>query len=285
MLRMLFFLLIALVANPAYGQGVNDDFLDEGAGSASGSIDTGFLDEGDETGFDPMGELDAVKSSRIEKRLEATKSAKKEYDSRMAEECDSAFNDLWLEVVDPNDTRTVAERKADEERARRARKQKKSLCWRWFCSGGANSAEEIQSAWAIGIPVTYGVHSFSHFRASEVDCPGGKIRQGGDGEGFYQQLEALEAELDEERAIEERLRQQRRADAERKRKARIAADEARQEQILEQSRQRAAAAQAEREAEQLAWCQEAWSQGRKPCGCGSLPGAPVCVGPGCTCGK
>ena len=281
MLRMLFFLLAVLVANPAYGQGVNDDFLDEGAGSASGSIDIGFLDEGDDTGFDPMGELDAVKSSRIEKRLEVTKSAKKDHDSRMAKECDCVLNVcLSMELVNPNDTRTEAERKADKERARRAQRQKESLCWRWFCSGGANSAEEIQSARASGIPVTYGVPG-----ASEADCPGGKIRQGGDGEGFYQQLKTLEAELDEERAIEERLRQQRRADAERKRKARIAADKARQEQILEQNRQRAAAAQAEREAEQLAWCQEAWNQGNRPCECVPLPGAPACVGPGCTCGK
>ena len=281
MLCLLFFLLVVLVANPAYGQGVNDDFLDEGAGSASGSIDTGFLDEGEDTGFDPMGELDAVKSSRIEKRLEATKSAKKDHDSRMAEECDCVFTSLCiLELENPNDTRTMAEREADAARAREAWRQKESLCWRWFCSGGANSAEEIQSARASGFPVTYGV-----LGASEDNCPGGEIRQGGDGEGFYQQLKALEAELDQERAIEERLRQQRRADVEHKRKARIAADKARQEQILEQSRQRAAAAQAEREAEQLAWCREAWSRGNRPCECVPLPGAPVCIGPGCTCGK
>lgn len=265
MLRMLFFLLVVLVANPAYGQGVNDDFLDEGAGSASGSIDTGFLDEGDDTGFDPMGELDAVKSSRIEKRLDETKRMKNRHDSRMAEECHCVFHPCLeaVKVDETNTPRTEAEREADEARDSRARMQRESLCWRWFCSGGTES-------------VTYGF-------ASEDRCPGGEIRQGGGGEGFYQQLKALEAELDKERAIEERLRQQRQADAEHKRKARIAADKARQEQILEQNRQRAAAAQAEREAEHLAWCQETWSQGRDLCACRSLPGAPVCVGVGCTC--
>ena len=68
MLHMLFSFLIVLIANQTYGQGVDSNFLDEEAGSISGSIDTSIFDEGEGPGFHPMNEVDSVKSFRYRKK-------------------------------------------------------------------------------------------------------------------------------------------------------------------------------------------------------------------------
>lgn len=282
MLRLLFFSLIVLSASETYGQGANYDFLNEEAGSASGVIGD-FLKEDGGAAFDPRDELDRIKSSRIEKQLEETKQAKKVYDSRMARECDCLLGECpYVSVVRTNDTRTQAEKRADAERNKRARAQRKSLCLRWFCSGGANSAEEIQSARARGVPVSYpGIWN----RTTEDRCPGGKIQQEGDGEEFHRRLRSLEARLDHERAVEERLRQQRRADEKRKRQAQIEEQTAKRAAEQKRLRQRAEAQRREREAAKLAACRETWSQRRNLCGCGGLPEAPAWVRGAPTCEK
>ena len=185
----------------------------------------------------------------------------------MVSECSCVFSPC-LEAERRNDTRTQAEKEADEERARGAWRQRKSLCWRWFCSGGVHPL---------------GLHPLG--LSVEANCPGGKIQQGGDGEGFYEQLKALTAELDQERAVEERLRQQRRADEKRRREAQIEAQIAAQAAERERRRQRAEAERREWEAKQLAWCRKAWSQRRNPCGCVFPAEAPAWVREARTCEK
>ena len=270
MLHMLFSFLIVLIANQTHGQGVDSNFLDEEAVSVSGSIDTSIFDEGEGPGFHPMDVIDSVKSFRIEKKIKKTERAIKEterarkaHDSRMASECSCVFSPC-LEAERRNDTRTQAEKEADEERARRAWRQRKSLCWRWFCSGGGHF---------LGLGIL------------EDDCPGGKIRQGGDDEGFYEQLKALTAELDRERAVEEWLRQQRRVDEKRRREAQIEAQIAAQAAERERRRQRAEAERREYEAKELAWCRKAWSQRRNPCGCVFPAEAPAWVREASVCEK
>ena len=143
MIRILFFLLIAVVAGQAHAQGGSDDFLNERPGSVSGSIDTGFLDEKDSTSFDPMNELDSVKSSRIEKRIRETKRAKKDYDSRMASECHCVFM-VCLEAVRRNDSRTEAEREGRRRTSKESTEAEEVpllalvlLGWRQLCGGGS----------------------------------------------------------------------------------------------------------------------------------------------------
>lgn len=266
MLRLLPFLLCFLLVDAAYAQGGDiDDALKVLDPGDRRTMKTDFLSEKGGSDFDPEGELDSVGSFRVNKQLEEVKKAQKSHDTRMASKCHCVFN-VCLDAVPRDDTRTEAEIAADIKRSERARRQRESLCWRWYCSGGANSA-------------SYGF-------ATEDRCPGGKIQSGGSGSKYYHQLLTLESELKRERATEARLRRQRaedeRTEREAKRNAQIAEEEARRERL----RQRAAAERQEREARKLSWCQERWSRGGNPCGCAGLPGAPPpCIGPACTCQK
>ena len=250
MLRLLFCFLIVLVANPAYGQGVNSNILDEGAGSVSGSIDD-FLKEEGGTGFDPRDKLNEIPRIRKEKEIadkESEIAAAKDYDARMEQECWCVFHPcLVLEAKLKDDLSAAAKRQAERRAdAYNDRAQaKEAACRRW--KEGGITAETLS-----------------------------------------RQLEALKAQRDDERVIEERLKRQRLADERRNREAQTAGEEAAvaaRGARQEQSRQRAAAAQAEREAEQLAWCQKAWGQGRAPCECEPLPEAPARVREARTCEK
>ncbi len=282
MLHLLVFFLIVIGVNESFAQGVNDNFLKEI--HDTGPRGVGDLLKGrDGIGFDPMDELDSIKSFRVERRLDETKSAKRDYDSRMAGECSCVLADcLHFQAVRIDDTRTEAEKKADEERDDGARARTKLLCLQWFCSGGANSAEDIRSARVNGTPVRYpgGIGK----RTSETICPGGKIQQDAGSGKFYKQLKALAIQLDRERGVEERLRQQRRADEKLRRKKQIEAQTAAHKAETEQRRKRAEFERSVREAKKLAACRQAWSHGRHPCGCSGLRDVPARVR-GTTCGK
>lgn len=266
----LLFLAIVLFSNGTYAQGTSIDKVLE-------SIDPGdrrtmkadFLSEKGCSDFDPEDELDSVKSFRVRKELDETESAKRNHDSRMADECHCVFN-ICMEAVRRNDTRTQAQIEADRKRAQRARKRRKSLCWRWYCSGGANSSTVAR----LGLPF-----------ARESECPGGKIRAGGDSGDFYRKLKKLESELEREEAIEERLRRQRRrqrlAYEKRECEARVAAKKAREERL----RREAEAKHQEREAKRAAWCRLKWSRGSNPCSCGAMAAAPAWVKNASTCEK
>ena len=268
MFRLLPFLIFFFLADGVYAQGGDiDDALKSIDPGDQRTVNTDFLSEKGGSDFDPEGEFDSVGSFLVNKKIEKIKREQKSYNSRMARECRCVFNVcLHLEAVRRNDARTEAEVAADKKQAAKVSRQRESLCWRWYCLGGANSA-------------SYGF-------ASEDRCPGGKIQSGGGGGEYYYQLRELEAGLERERAIEARLRQQR-AERERnerkaKRKAQVAEEEARDEGV----RQQAAAERQERQAKKLAWCQERWSVGGNPCGYRGLPGAPPpCIGPYCTCQK
>ena len=285
MFRLLLFLIFVLPANNMYAQGVDLDevlkSIDPGEGPGRHSTEGDFLNEKGGSDFDPQDELDNIPSFRLEKKITETERAKKNYASRTWNQCHCVLDpescppkfEIYLEARRINDTRTKAEREAEKDQAkRRARKRaraeetRSSICWSWFCSGGAGS-EQFASG-------------------REEQCPGGKIQKGNsDGDFYFRQLKSLQVELEKERAIEERLTRQRRAEEERKRKMRIAADEANEEQRREQSRQQAAAAQAEREARELDRCQAQWDRGRNPCGCGHLAAAPAWVQIASTCEK
>ena len=252
MLRLLFCFLIVLVANPAHGQGVNidnllnsngpggqhavsDDFLNEGGGSGFNA--DSFLNEEGGPEFNPMDELDTIPRIRKEKEIadkENEIAAAKDYDARMEQACWCVFHPCL-----------VLEAKLKDDLSAAAKRQ----------------AERRADAYN------------DRAKAKEAACR--RWKEGGiTAETLSRQLEALKAQRDDERVIEERLKRQRLADERRNREAGQA-----------QSRQRAAAAQAEREAEQLAWCQKAWGQGRAPCECEPLPGAPARVREARTCEK
>ncbi|MCY4384217.1 MAG: hypothetical protein OXE44_13820 [Nitrospinae bacterium] len=262
----LLFLVIVLFPNSTYAQGagiddvlksidpgdrkaMNEDFLNETRNDSFNSTDTGLLDEGEGSRFDPMNEVDAI--PRIRKEREIAEKEKeiveaKGYDARMERECWCVFNPcLVLEAKLKDDLSTdakrLAERRADayNERA----KTKKSLCRRW-----KEQKEQGRSK-------------------DRLDT-------------LYRQLEALNTQSDEERRMEERLKQQRIADERRKRESQVAAEKAKIAAVkakLERRRQEAAADRQQREARELVRCQALWDKGRNPCSCAHLPGAPVSV--------
>ena len=306
MFRLLLFLpFVFLVVSTELAQGESiDEILKSVDPGDREPSDESLLDEGSGSDFDPLDELDSVTTFRLEKKIAETKRIGKEAErtrkndaSRMREQCQCVLEPIlcaaplptiFLEARRIDDTRSEAERDAERDRAKRrarakarararAENEKSTICWNWYCTGGAGSEQ---------------------FGSSIEDrCPGGKRRKGsGEGDLHLRQLQTLQAELEKERAIEERLARQRRleerrrhearvAKRERERDLRIATDKAMKDQRREQSHQRAAAALAEREARELDRCQAQWDQGRNPCGCGHLAAAPAWVQASSTCEK
>ena len=246
----------------------HDDFLNESGYSGIDSIGADFLDEGSSLDFDPVDALDAVGSFRIRKQIDETIEAKRSRDLRMATECNCVFN-LCFNAVRTNDSRTSEEKEVDRMRANEAREQRRGLCWRWLCAGGANAEDN---------PLFYLIDSL------ENQCPGGRVDAEGDSDRFSRELRMLEAELGQEHALEDRLREQRRdrrtAEERRRRVAQITAGEA--ERVEEEEHRRRKIEEAE--AERLDRCQAAWKEHRNPCGCGLL-GAPAWVQNARTCEK
>ena len=266
MFRLLVLLVFVLLAHNAYPQGieidnllksidhggrkaVNDDSPKETDGPGFNSIDARLLDERNVSRFDPIDELDTIPRFRKDKEIAEKEKqiveAKGE-DARMESECWCVFNPcLVLEAKTKDglseDAKRLAERGADAYNKRA--KAKKSLCRRW-----KEQKEQGRTK-------------------DRLDT-------------LYWQLDALNAESDEERRIEERLKQQRIADERHKRESQIAAEKAKSAAVkadIERRRRDSAARHQQREATKWVWCQARWDEGRNPCGCGHLPGAPVSV--------
>lgn len=270
----LLFLVIVLFPNSTYAQGagiddvlksidpgdrkaMNEDFLNETRNDSFNSTDTSLLDEGEGSGFDPMNVLDAIPRIRKEREIAEKENEiveAKGYEARMEKECWCVFNPcLVLEAKLKDDlsadAKRLAERRADayNERA----KAKKSLCRRW-----KEQKEQGRTK-------------------DRLDT-------------LYRQLEALNTQSDEERRIEERLKQQRIADGRRKRESQVAAEKAKIAAVKaerERLRREAAARHQQRVAREIVRCQAIWDEGRNPCSCGHLPGAPAWVQSAPTCEK
>lgn len=259
MLCSLLFLVIVLFLTGTYAQGASiDDVLksiDPGDGETP--TYTGPLDEGEGSRFDPMDVLDTIPRIRKEKEIVEKKKEiveAKGYDARMEQECWCVFNPcLVLEAKMKDglsaDAKRLAERRADayNERA----KAKKSLCRLWKEQKEQGRTKDRLDA-------------------------------------LYRQLKVLNVQSDEERKIEERLKQQRIADERRKRESQVAAEKAKIAAVKaerERLRREAAARHQQRVAREMVRCQPLWDEGRNPCGCGHLPGAPAWVQAAPTCEK
>ena len=271
-------ILSAIFAGASHGQGVDDASKSSVAGNGNGAENlpskrTGdrifesphaeFLNEGAGSDFDPRDELDAIPSFRIEKKIAAKKKEiveARNSDARMASECRCVFVQcptIHLQARLRDDLSPEAKRLAErharayDARTKAKKKARKAACLRWKemkQKGGASALVE------------------------KLD----------------RQLEALNARSSEEREIEKLFNQQRRADKQRRlaeEKRRIEAAEASRRERIRQAAEQAAARHREIEAEKLASCRERWAAGRNPCGCGNLPGAPVCKVKFCTCEK
>ena len=259
MFRLLLFLVIVLLAHTAYAQGgdIDDVLKSIDPGDGKTSTYTSPLDEGKGARFDPMDLLDEIPRLRKEKEIVEKKKEiveAKGYDARMNKECWCVFNPcLVLEAKMKDglsaDAKRLAERRADayNERA----KAKKSLCRRWK-------------------------------EQKEQGRPKDRL------DALYRQLEVLNVQSDEERKIEERLKQQRIADERRKRESQVAAEKAAVAAVKaerERLRREAAVRHQQRVAREVDRCQPLWDEGRNPCSCGHLPGAPAWVQAAPTCEK
>ena len=259
MLCSLLFLVIVLFPSNMYAQGASiDDVLksiDPGDGETS--TYTGPLDEGEGSRFDPMDVLDAIPRFRKEKEILEKKKEIVEatnYDARMERECWCVFNPcLVLEAKMKDglsaDAKRLAERRADAYNERA--KAKKSLCRLWKEQKEQGRTKDRLDA-------------------------------------LYRQLQVLNTQSDEERKIEERLKQQRIADERRKRESQVAAEKAEIAAVKaerERLRREAEARHQEREAKRAAWCRLKWSRGSNPCSCGAMAAAPAWVKNASTCEK
>ena len=238
MFRLLLLMVLVLLANNTYAQGGDiDDALKSIDTGDRRTVDTDFLSEKGGSGFNPQDVLDEVPSSRIRKKITETEKTKKDHTSRMAKGCTCA---LFGIAPYPFGDLCLEARKRGAPPPSRAEEKRDAAARR--------RRKSLCVRW---------------WRDKDA------------GRGAYEkELGALEVRLEQELAIEERLKQQRRqrkADEVRMREEQVAAEKARREQL----RQRAESERRESEALKLAWCQERWSRGANPCGCGGLPGAPA----------
>ena len=245
MFRLLPFLVFVLLAGTAYAQcGDTDGVLKSIGPGGRRTLEADFLSEKGGSDFDPRDELDSVESCRIRKKITKTEKAKKDHASRMAKECTCA---LFGVAPYPFGKLCLEARKKGAPPPSRAEKKRVAAARR--------KRKSLCVRW---------------WRDKEA------------GRGTYEkELEALEARLEQELAIEKRLKLQRKAGRERMRAERIAAAKAERERL----RQVAAARRQELKARKLAQCRAQWDEGRNPCGCGHLPEAPAWVKNAPTCDK
>ncbi len=238
--------------DPGDQKAVNDDFLKETGRSGVTSIDLALPGEGNGSGFDAMGELDSIPRFRKEKKIaekEKEITEAKTYDARMESECWCVFNPCLVLEAKLRDDLSVEAKRLAKRRAAAYDKRAK---------------------------------------AKAAICRRWKEDGGSSVEVIYRQLEVLTVQRDEERVIEERLKQQRIVDENRKREAQIAekAKIATVKAERERLRQEAVAKHRERdEARKLDRCRAQWDKGRNPCGCGHLAEAPGWVQSSRTCEK
>ncbi len=238
--------------DPGDRKAANDDFLDETGSAGVTSIDAALPGQKDGYGFDAIGELDTIPRLRKEKEI-AEKEREiiktKDYDARMKNECWCVFNPcLILEAKVKDDLSADAKRLVKQR-------------------GAAYNKRA---------------------NAKAATCHRWKEEGGASAEALYHQLETLTVQRDEERVIEERLKQQRIVDERRKLEAQRAAEKAEIASVKaqrERLRQEAAARHQEHEARRLDQCRTEWDQGRHTCGCASLRGAPGWVQDATTCEK
>ena len=245
MFRLLPFLVFVLLAGTAYAQcGDTDSVLKSIGPGGRRTLEADFLSEKGGSDFDPRDELDSVESCRIRKKITKTEKAKKDHASRMAKGCTCA---LFGVAPYPFGKLCLEARKKGAPPPSRAEKKRVAAARR--------KRKSLCIRW---------------WRDKEA------------GRGTYEkELEALEARLEQELAVEKRLKQQRKADRERMYQEKIAAQLAIQEQL----RRRAESERRESKARKLAWCREQWGRGANPCGCGGLPEAPAWVKNAPTCEK
>lgn len=262
MFRLLLLLVFVLLARDAYAQGsdiddilesinpgdrkaVSEDFLNEAYDSSFNSIDTDLLDEGDGSSFDPMDELDTIPRLRIE--------------------------------------REMAEKEKEIIEAKNYNVRMESECWCVFNPCLVLEAKLRDDLSADSKRLAERRADAYHERANTkmTICRRWKEQGGTSAIALHQKLEELKFQRAEERTIEEQLKRQRIVDERRRRESQIAAVKAEREAL----RQEAAAKHQEYEARKLDGCQAAWDQGRNPCGCGSLSGAPDWVKSATTCEK